>query len=606
MATDPFLSVDYTDFNRIKENFKTYLRSQTRFQDYDFEGSNFAVLLDILAYNTYYNAHYLNMVGSEMFLDSAQLRESLVSHAKELNYLPRSAKSSVARIQCTATPADNPSQILIPENQRINSVNNLNTISFFPIEDIVIVPNENGEYISDPFDVYEGRYVQEFFEVQMEDDQYKTEFIINSENVDTSTIRVDVYSNANAIDRNIFTRYERAQSLYNLNPDSEVYFIQGYRRNRYQIYFGNDVTGKRLSSGNIVKITYLDTVGADGNNSGNFQSFNFNNYTVNVETLENSSGGLNRESIESIRFNAPRHFQTQERAVTKEDYETFVLQNFLNIQSVKAFGGEEVNPPRYGKVLLACKPFGSEALLSVTEKTKIQNFLKLKNLTTEPIVIDPDYFYVEVNTKVYYDSDILRISPTTLETRILEKIVSLNLTTLNAFGADLYYSKLLKEINDVNTAILTNDTALRMIRLWQPTPNENTRLKFSYDNVIFNYSLLEEPNLFSEFPSSVRSSSFVYTKNQVQYNAFLKDDANGKMNIVTILDNGNEFLLDEVGTVNYQTGEVNILANITSYINNIGIYAKTLNKDIIINQNKFLILQSNYIDLELIERSNLE
>lgn len=614
MSTNPFLSVDYTDFNRIKDNFKNYLKSQTVFQDYDFEGSNINVLLDILAYNTYYNAHYLNMVGSEMFLDSAQLKESIVSHAKELNYLPRSRKSAEAIV--TFEPSfvsSNVDKLIIPETQKITAIapstigESLN-LNFYPLEPIVLLPDSQGNFISNEIKIYQGNLVEDFFDVVIENENYITEFILSSENADISTIVVDVFDSPSNLNTNIFRRYQRANSLFDLNPNSEVFFIQGYRKNRYQIYFGNDVTGKKLSTGNVVRIRYLSTLGENGNNIGNFTPFVANGITYEITTVTNSRYGQERETIDKIKFNAPRHFETQERAVTASDYETLVLQNFFAIQAAKAFGGEKLTPKRYGKVAIACKPFGTEALINNSYKRQIEEYLKLKNLTSEPIVVDPEYFYIEINCNVYFDKNLLKTNLRNLQTNIVNEIINLNENTFNDFGKDLYYSRLIEKINNVDESILTNDLSLRMIKIWRPTRNENSVLKFSYDNSIFNYTLLENSNLFSEFPSSFQSSSFTYIKrNGDRVEAFLRDDSKGNIFLYEILENGNENIIQKnIGTINYRTGAVEITAQIADYLNEIKLYAKTLDKNILVNNNKFLIAKGNDITVELINRNQLD
>ena len=352
MANTGFLSTSDLDFSSIKNNLKTYLKNQSQFSDYDFEGSNINVLLDVLSYNTYLNAFYLNQVGSEMFLDTAQLRESVVSHAKELNYLPRSRTSAKAYVNITVTPTGSPTTITIPKYYTLTTSVDSTTLNFHTYSDITISPVD-GVYTAANVEIFEGNIVTEYFNVSAD----TSSFILQSDNIDTNSIEVTVIESSTNSSN---SAWQRSESLYGLGPSSNNYFLQGYADYKYQVVFGDGSLGRAPSVGNIIKVTYRDTLGDVGNGAYIFKKTNFDNYTIiNVATIAAAAEGSERESIESIKFNAPRYFTTQERGVTNTDFETLTRTRFPQLQAVSAFGGEDLVPPQYGKVAISVKPYGT-------------------------------------------------------------------------------------------------------------------------------------------------------------------------------------------------------------------------------------------------------
>jgi len=307
MANTGFLDVSELSFDGIKNNLKTFMKSKTQFKDYDFEGSNLNSLLDVLSYNTYMNAFYLNMIGSEMFLDSSQLRNSVVSHAKELNYTPRSRTSARAKVTFAInTGGDVPDNVVIPENYTLRSVVDGINMDFTTNENITINRTDVG-YVSDPVYVYEGKIVQEFFNVDG-----TARYTLSSSNIDTNSIRVTVINSSSDSSNSIYTK---ADTLYGLTSNSEVYFIQGYNNDQYEIVFGDGISGKLLANGNIVKVKYRSTNGILGNKVVNFSTSgkvgDSSTYSVTATTNISSADGSERETIESMKLNAPRHFAAQ-------------------------------------------------------------------------------------------------------------------------------------------------------------------------------------------------------------------------------------------------------------------------------------------------------
>ena len=597
MANTSFLQASELDFAQIKNNLKTFLRAQTTLQDYDFEGSNINVLLDILAYNTYMNGLYVNMVGSEMFLDTAQLKESIISHAKEIHYTPRSRTSASAVVNFSISPTGSPATITIPKFYRLTTNFNQQTVDFVTTSSTVI-RNNGGNYIATNVDIKEGRVVTEFFNASYNGgDTSSLSFELESENIDSSTIEVEIYQTTLSDTPETWTVVD---DITNITSTSKVFFIEGFQANKYKIVFGNGVISKALEDGNIIKVTYLDSLGQDGNGITTFTKTNpIETYTdIVVTTVTGSFGGAERETAEDIRFSAPRYFATQERAVTVNDYKTMVTTNFPQIQAVAAYGGDQVTPKQYGRVIIALKPFGSIAtVIPDTIKTQILNFLKTKNLVTTPVIVDPDYFYVEIQSTVKYNPDQTTKSAQSLSTGIVAALAALNSSTFNDFGKDFRYSKTLNVIDNFDSAIISNETEARMVKQWSPATGQFVNLQFSYGQELKTEEVLYEHPVGHD--AVIESSSFNYISNGTTFLAFLQDDGLGNLYVYTIAADGTRLVLQEnVGLVDYTAGSVTITLNIASYTGSyINLYARTQNNDITVSQNQFLILDDEYISV---------
>lgn len=590
-----FLSTTELDFNSLRTNLKTYLQNQSQFTDYDFEGSNFSVLLDILSYNTYLNSFYLNMVGSEMFLDTAQLKESVVSHAKELNYIPRSRTSAVAYVDVTIdTGTSSPNFLTIPKNYSFTTTIDNVKLSYVVPNDILVIP-AGGVYKASNVAIYEGRVVQNYFNVAN-----NTKYILDSENLDTRSINVTVYeSNADIQGHS----YSVASSLFGLTPTSNVFFVQGYSDNKYEIVFGNGVSGRNLNNGNIVKVEYRDTVGDLGNGAYVFaKTAPIDGFTsISVGTVAAAAEGSEREAINSIRFNAPRYFSTQERCVTAFDYINLTKAKYPQLQSVNAFGGEELDPPQYGKVAISVKPYGSTAIISNFLKTDIVKYLTEKNLTIEPIIIDPEFFYIRVDSNVIYDNNLTNLSTAQIRTLAENSVLNYGNLFLGEFGDDVRYSKLISSIDDSEPSIISNDTKLYISKRVSPTNEVPYSTSFSFDNELYS-----EQNLY-KLPQGhelvVFSSSFNYQHTDgLIYTAYIGDDGLGELFVYTdLLVQGRVTrtpLTSGIGKVDYTTGAVNFALTTYSYTGSyISVYAKLKNKDIFANKNKFLIIDSRDVNV---------
>lgn len=582
MANTGFLDVSELSFDGIKSNLKQFVKAKTEFKDYDFEGSNLNSLLDILAYNTYMNSFYLNMIGSEMFLDSAQIRNSVISHAKELNYLPRSRTSARAKVTFTInTGTDTPGYVVIPSNYTVKTTIDGKTLDFSTDEEIVVL-NDGGLYQSDSVYVYEGKNVTEYFTVDG-----SVRYILDSENVDTNSIRVTVIKSS--VDSSN-TVYNFAENLYGLNSNSEIYFLQGYSSNQYEIAFGDGISGRKLANGNIIKVNYRSTNGELGNKASSFTTSSKidGKYNVSVKTNIAAVDGSERETIDSIKINAPRHFSSQNRAVTKEDYTNLIVGNYPQIKTVNIYGGEDADPPQYGKVIISMIPYGSSPLVSTELKNDIIDFLNNKNISIKPVVVDPEYVYVEIVSDVKYDPSLTNKTATQIKSNVVSKITEFNDTYLTDFGNDLRLSKLMSAIDSTDTSIISNQTDVRAIYKITPTKGYSTRVNFTFANPIKRP--FATPYAENEV-EAVRSSLFTYTKNDVNYSAKITDDGNGNLRIYYLTAESKQIILESnIGSVNYDTGELLFDINALDYTNSIDIYATLRNSDIVVKNNKYLTI----------------
>jgi hypothetical protein len=581
MANTGFLSVSDISFDGIKANLKTYLQNQAIFQDYDFEGSNLNALLDLLSYNTYMNSFYLNMVGSEMFLDSAQLRASIVSHAKELNYLPRSSTSSKAQVRFTVnTGGDTPPYVIVPKGYIVRTTVDNVSLDFSTAENVIIL-NNNGIYVSDPVYVYEGKLVTEFFNVVN-----TTSFPLSSNNVDTNSIEVTVI---NSSTDSTNTAYSYASNVYGLNSNSTAFFIDGYKDYQYQVVFGDGVFGKALSPGNIVKVNYRSTNGELGNKAYTFSSTTkvANVYPVTVTTSIVAADGSGAETDDSIRLNAPKHYAAQNRAVTKEDYTTLILENYPQIQAVNVYGGEDADPPQYGKVIISLIPYGSAPIVATELKNDIISFLSSKSITIKPVIEDPEYIFVEINSNVTYDPSLTAYSSQFITTEVINQISNYETTYMSSFGDSLRKSKLTSFIDSSDPSIISNQTELRMIYKITPTRSATTNYDFTFGNALNR--TISAPYSSSE-TEVVRSDlfSYLHTDNNV-YQVRLTDDGMGNLRLYYLTSQSIQVVLvPNLGTVNYATGEMIFSLKPWDYTNSINIFAITLNDDISVTNSKYL------------------
>jgi len=593
MATNGFLNNTQLDFASYKQSLKTYLSQQTQFRDYDFEGSNLSVLLDLLAYNTYHNAMYLNMIGSEMFLDTAQLRESIISHAKELNYTPRSRSASRIEVDVVASVNNSvsPDTITLPNNYRISGTANNGLVYNFYTKEPVVLESSNSYSVSNVF-FYEGSLKTEAFLVSSANAQ----FVINSSNVDISTVSVTVQKSSTEA---VFTPWSRSEELFNLNANSEVFFIQGYRDFQYSITFGNGVVGKQLTPGNILLVSYLETNGVDANYTSTFSTVEsvdiFPASTFSLVYSGSSYGGAYAEDNNSIRYNAIRGFTNQNRAITSEDTVSLIKANFPSIETVVAYGGEEATPKRYGKIVISAKPVGSE-VLSDSLKNEIVDFLSDKtSLSVEPLIVNPEYLYLDISSRVKYNINQTTKTSSQLASNVVTAITSFNTSYLSDFGSDLRFSKLSSAIDAADVSIISNDTQVRISKRITPSPGVSYSERWSFENELYNENVRYVLPVGHE--AIVESTPFVYDG----YTAYIQDNGTGTLYVYALVNNITTVLNNNVGTVDYNTGLISINNLIVdSYTTDaIKIYARTENADIDTLTNKILLIDPEDITVTM-------
>jgi len=481
------LRITELDFDTIKANLKGFLNQQSTFTDYDFDGSGLSILLDILAYNTHYNAYYLNMVANEAFLDTALLRDSAVSHAKTLGYTPYSNRSSVATINFEATSSSsNTGTLTLPAGFSFLSESIDNKSYNFIVLDDTTVTKANSTYLFENLSLYEGQYVTYIFNYN-ESANPKAVFTIPDSSIDTTTISVTVQQSSSNTST---TTYNKVTEVLDVGPTSEVFFLQEERNGRYQIYFGNDAVGKKLPDGAVINVNYVVTNGSIANKANNFvatssisDSLSESLSTFTVSPISAAAGGAERETVDNIKFSAAAQFTSQNRLVSYKDYESYILANYPNISSISVWGGEENDPPVYGKVFISMKP-KDNYYISETEKARIvDEIVKPKAIiAVSAEILDPEYLYLIVEADVEYDNKKTTLSETALKTAIRNAILSYRNTNLNKFDARYVHSKIEGDIDAVErNAIIGCETIVRAQKRFTPTLNSSLSYTIDYN-----------------------------------------------------------------------------------------------------------------------------
>jgi hypothetical protein len=546
MASDNNLKVDELNFDSIKTNFKSYLKAQDQFRDYNFDGSGMSVLLDLLAYNTYYNSFYLNMVASEAFLPTAQKRNSVVNLAKALNYTPRSTSASAISGSITATVTGAPSSITIPKYTEFTGKVDNTTFKFLTDEAITLYATDS--YVGS-VSLKEGANLTRRYTVNVSDAEQR--FLIPNPNVDTTTISVSVLNSSTDSTSRTFTQPD---NLVEVQSTSLVYFLEEAEDGQFELKFGDGIFGVALDNGNIVVIEYIVTNGADANDVLNLT---YNDSITNVTTIafsatDSSTGGSVRESISSIRFNAPKSYQAQNRVVTAEDYKTLLLKQ-PTVDSVIVWGGEDNDPPTYGKVYIAVKPTVGMALTSTEKNNLINTVIKPKKvLTVTTEIVDPEYIYLLVDITAKYNSDSTTLTEGSLTSLIENVVTDYNSSEINSFSKYFRFSKLNRLIDFADRSILNSDLTIRMRREQDVTLNVATRYEIDFSNPIDNAT----EGRISTHPYAVgnklTSNAFTYNGNE---NCFIEEN-NGIIRIYRVSSGTVIGVLNNAGTLNYATGKI--------------------------------------------------
>lgn len=548
MATNKRIQTTELDFDGIKQSLKSYLQGQDQFTDYDFDGAGLNVLLDVLAYNTHYNALYTNLAVNEAFLDSASKRSSVVSKAKELGYTPRSARASTAIVDVLFTndAINAPTTIEIPRYTPFSTAVDGVNYTFYTTQAYSASRLEN-EYFFEGVEIKEGTQLSYRFVVE----NATQTFTIPNPVVDTSTIRVLVQENAQTT---AFEVYTASETILSINGTSKVYFLKELDNQYYALEFGDGVVGKQLSVGNVVTVEYL-VCNADAPNGA--RTFQYGgaaptNTNVGVATTTAAFGGSPAESIEAIKWNAPRSFASQNRCVTLDDYRSVIYSMYPNAQSINVWGGETNNPPTYGDVFISIKPTDREQLSDGEKQYILNDVLGPRRVVTiHPKFVDPEYLRVELSTNIYYNPSLASQSANDIVAAATSAITAYNSTNLSRFNGILKYSALMRAIDQADPSIVSNITTLKIRRDVTPVFNQLTEYTVDIGNPIYNSGVPEQ--------SVVSTAISVLNTNRVAYIEDLPTEGSdvGRLRLFYYVGSQKTYVRD-VGTVTYSTGVISV------------------------------------------------
>ena len=595
----PLVNFSNLDFDQIKTSIKDYLRANSNFTDYDFEGSNLSTIIDTLAYNTYITSYNANMVTNEVFIDSATLRENVVSLARNIGYVPKSKKSSTANVAFSVDVSNNTSiTVTLKAGISFISSNNYGTESYvFSVPNDVTVPvDSNGVATFDDVKIYEGTYISQNYTVSSRTPNQK--FILPNTGIDADLINVSVRDSEQS---SVIRKFSKSDGLFEIDSTSLVYFLNEISNERYEIIFGDGLFGTKLQEPNYVEINYIICNGLEANNIDNFA---FSGSLIDdtgksittgislVSTILPSYGGNSIEDVESIKKYSTQIYSSQNRAVTSSDYEAIVPRIYPETESVAAYGGEDLVPPQYGKVFVAIKPENG-VYLSSSIKENVQR--KLRKYSVAGIIseiVDLKYLYLEVNSNVYYNTNLTNSPPNT-KSIILENIINYsNSTQLNKFGARFKYSKFLKIIDDGHESITSNITTVVMRRDLRPVLNSFAEYEICYGNRFY---------ISGDDGFNIKSSGF--TVSGISETVYIGDipDKNLKTGKICLFKlnalTESVIVKNSIGTIDYIKGEIMIQPiNILSTVVNRG--APLIEISISPYSNDVIGLQDLYLQLD--------
>jgi hypothetical protein len=588
MATK--LEISELDFDGIKQNLKTFLSQQDEFTDYDFEGSGMSVLLDTLAYNTHYLAYNANMLANEMFIDSADLRSSVVSKAKQVGYTPTSTTASTAVIDVLVNNASG-SSITMSRGTKFTTTVDGQSFTFVNNADLSITPIDN-VYKFSSIEIKEGSYLN--FKYTASSSDIDQRFIIPNDNVDTTTLTVKVQESSSDTTTNTYTL---ATGITGLDSTSKVFFLQEVEGGRYEVYFGDSVLGKAIADGNIVILDYI-TCNRDAPNgastftlSGSIGGFS----SATITTINNANNGTGPESINSIKYNAPRDYSTQDRAVTAEDYKVLVKSIYANAQAVQVYGGEDAAVPDYGKVYISIKAKSGSNLTETTKNSIVQSLKSYTVASVTPVIINPETTFITLIVNFKYNSGATTKDVSTLQTSVSNAITGYNNDTLENFTGMFRYSKLLETVNDADTSILSNITTVKMYKYITPTLNEALKYTLSFNNAFYN----PHSGHNSTGGGIVSSSGFKITNDSSASEHFLDDDGAGNVRVYYLSGTTRVYTSSTYGTVDYATGEIILTsAHLTSISNVDGVASTQVRVFAIPSSNDIVPVRNQVLEID--------
>ena len=599
MATnEKRLNVTELDFDNIKANLKTYLKAQTEFKDYDFEGSGMSVLLDVLAYNTHYLGFNANMLANEMFLDSASLRSSVVSHAKTLGYEVSSARAPYATVNVSLSTTAN-SKTMDAGTAFTTSIDNTD-YQFVTISDVT--SSNTGSSI--PFDsvkIYEGSWITTRYTVDTSNVDQR--FLLNDANSDTSTLTVKIQTSSSDTTT---TTYTKATDITQLSGTSTVYYLQETDSGKHEVYFGDGTVSKALSDGNIVLLSYVVTNKTTANGASAFTApASIDGVTgVTVTTVANATGGSESETIQSIKLNAPLDYASQGRCVTVDDYKTYTKKLFANTQAVSVWGGEDgsydtstgvSSNPEYGKVFISIKSTTGEDLTTVQKSNLVSAFAPYKVASVTPVIVDPEITYLILNTTFQYDSTATTYNKSELATLVNTTIENYNTSDLTEFNNVFRHSKILRLIDETDTAILNNTTTVTMGKFFTPVSGTS-----SYD-INYNNAFYNPHDGHNKSSGGVVASTGFYLDNDTDNEYFFDDDGSGNLRIYSLAATGVRTYKDSAaGTVNYTNGKISTNSlNITAVSNVDGASSTKIRVTVLPKSNDIVPVRNQILEIDL-------
>ena len=560
------LEISELDFENIKASLRRFLSNQNEFKDYDFEGSSLSILLDLLSYNTHYLAYNANFVANEMFLDTAELRSSVASLAKLVGYTPNSARAPIADLRLVINDGSG-STISVPAGTKFTTTIDDVSYSFVSIDNKTITPVD-GVYTLQSLNVYEGTYVNYNYTVDTADVDQR--FLIPSDRVDTTTLKVSIQNSVSDTTTNTFTK---ATSITELDSTSKVYFLQEAEDGQYEIYFGDGVIGQALTDGNIITISYVVTNKTEANGASSFSISGsisgFTNITITVNS--DAQGGSEPEAISSIKQNVPNFYAAQDRAVTVEDYKVKVKELYANTQAVSAWGGEDNDTPFYGRVYISILPATGSNLTDTTKTSLVTQLKKYSVASVTPVIVDPETTYILLTTTVKYDEQATTKSSDTLKSDVTTTITNYNLNTLQKFDSMFRHSKLIGLIDDTDNSILSNVTTIKFRKSFVPTLGSSTKYTISFNNAFYNPHTGHRANA----GGILQSSGFKIDGDATNI-WFLDDDGSGNVRRYRLVGSVRTYAAQNQGTINYSTGQIVINSLNIASIENIRSAASTV------------------------------
>ncbi len=548
-STEGKLNIAELDFTQIKENLIGFLQNQSEFVGYNFRGSSFDVLLDVLAYNTHYNAYYANMVANEMFLDSATLRNSVVARSKHLGYLPRSAKGSKASVNLTITPSDDPAVITIPRfTQFQGDVDGINYI-WCTSDSHAVNINANLIYTVSDVELTQGIPISYRYTAATADVDQR--YLLPNANIDTDTLTVTVQTSET---ESASFAYDLANDITTVNSTSKHYFLDAQDDGLFEVQFGDGILGKEIANGNIITLAGLVTDAGATNGCKSFSVVSSVGGYSNVQIITSSAagGGVAQADIEEIKFNAPKNFDAQNRCVTVYDYVSLVKRDYPAAQSVVAWGGEDSDPPIYGKVYIAIKPRVGNVLSTAAKERIERSILAKRNVVgVTSVVVDPDYVYLGLDSTVKYDSSLTSNSEAILKKTVTSTIRNFGASNLKDFDKAFRYSNIIKLIDEAEVSIKSNQTAVSLKRYLYPLIGSTAAYTLKFSNEIYHPS--------NTFWGSITSSKFSYrdTANTVWEDCRFQDE-NGYIQVYRKFGIDRILVANNIGTITYSIGQINL------------------------------------------------